>query len=372
MLTSLSILLFSFVSLYLFSYIFSISYLKTCFIFVWHTIFCFLAIYYTTTNVNDAISYYNWALNFDYDFRFGAMAVVHFNEIFIDNFNLSFVELTLIYNLIGCVGVFALASMISDITIDNTDYYFLGFFIIFIPSLHFWSSLIGKDTIIITSVLLFFWSISNLKKRYLTSFLSLIIIIIIRDYIFYLIAASVMVALILQLYLKKKYRLIILMTILMVFLLIIFSFLYNFNIYDFYLSFKNNINQYVEKRQNSFSSFDASIDSSNKTFIYLLFSYLFRPFIFDIKNIYSLVLFFENLIIFIIFILYIKKTLKIFNKNSSLLNQIIFFYFLLSVIVMSLITSNYGIALRQKWMFLPIFLYLIISVNSYPKNIKLK
>ena len=94
MVSQLIILFLSILILYNFSNFFNISYLKCLIIFIWHTLFCFLFLFYSQNNVSDAITYYNWAINFDYDFRIGAMAVVNFNELFIDYLNFDYIDLT--------------------------------------------------------------------------------------------------------------------------------------------------------------------------------------------------------------------------------------------------------------------------------------
>lgn len=43
------------------------------------------------------------------------------------------------------------------------------------------------------------------------------------------------------------------------------------------------------------------------------------------------------------------------------------FYAVGTLIILSLTTANLGIAIRQKWMFVPMFIYLFISAIAYSK-----
>ena len=65
------------------------------------------------------------------------MAVANFNELFIDYLNFDYIDLTLFYNFIGCVGIFALASIFDNIKNKKNILYFISLIILFLPSLHF-------------------------------------------------------------------------------------------------------------------------------------------------------------------------------------------------------------------------------------------
>ena len=48
-------------------------------------------------------------------------------------------------------------------------------------------------------------------------------------------------------------------------------------------------------------------------------------------------------------------------ERSKANRQFMWFYFIGTLLVLSMTTPNLGIAVRQKWMFIPMFLYLFIS-----------
>ena len=365
MITTLIILSFSIILIFNLGYFFRISYLKSIFIFIWHTIFCMAFIYYSQNNVSDALTYYTWATDFNYEFRFGAMAVVNFNELFIDYLKLNYINLNLVYNFIGCIGIFSLASLLNDIKTQSNKIYLFSLLILFLPSLHFWTSGIGKDTIVISFTLLFFWSLQNFRKRFLFSFISLIIIFVVRDYIFYLILTSIILSSISFLFVRNNKT----TSIYIVFFIIIFFlFMSILQLFNFIPSFIEEILEFIKARQSRLSSFDTSMDFSNKPYFYLLFSYLFRPFIFDINNLYSFIISLENLILLSLIIYLLPNLINYKISSEQYKHLIILLFFISSIIVMSIITVNYGISLRQKWMFLPIFLYQLIYFKSLSKN----
>ena len=106
-------------------------------------------------------------------------------------------------------------------------------------------------------------------------------------------------------------------------------------------------------------------------FIERFFNYFFYPYPWSnlYKEIFYLVMILENLFIIYLFIFVILKIFKeknlIFNKNVYDLITIL--SFILLGLVLSQITSNSGIAFRQKWMILP-FLIIMISYNTKKVN----
>ena len=106
-------------------------------------------------------------------------------------------------------------------------------------------------------------------------------------------------------------------------------------------------------------------------FIERFFNYFFYPYPWSnlYKEIFYLVMILENLFIIYLFIFIILKIFKeknfIFNKNVYDLITIL--SLILLGLVLSQITSNLGIAFRQKWMILP-FLIIMISYNTKKVN----
>jgi amino acid transporter len=62
----------------------------------------------------------------------------------------------------------------------------------------------------------------------------------------------------------------------------------------------------------------------------------------------------------------IKKTLPSYLRTHNRL--FLWVYSLLAWIVLAMTTANMGIALRQKWMFLPMIIFLILSQVGFKKE----
>jgi len=95
-----------------------------------------------------------------------------------------------------------------------------------------------------------------------------------------------------------------------------------------------------------------------------LFSYMFRPVIFEASNVSALAAAIDNLILFYVFVRHgavlFRKRKRIYQENRVFL----WTYSLSAWLVLAMTTANLGIALRQKWMFVPMLIYLFISASG--------
>ena len=139
---------------------------KTVFnlLFFWHLFFCIIYYLYSLYNQADSRAYFDLSLNKFYDFQTGAHFVVNFTRIFSHLLDLSYFNCFFIFNFIGTIGILFLYLTLKEINfykkyVDNK----LFFLMIFLPTMHFWSSAIGKD------VFSFLWEVNlyHLQRIYL-------------------------------------------------------------------------------------------------------------------------------------------------------------------------------------------------------------
>ena len=118
------------------------------------------------------------------------------------------------------------------------------------------------------------------------------------------------------------------------------------------------VSDYVDNRQSLNQAGGSSFDLSSMSYPLQMFTYVFRPLPFDAYSGLTLLTSIENTILLVIFsyTLY-KAKLKVFFEGK---NFWLVIYAFLVCTVLALTTANLGIATRQKWMFMPIFIYLII------------
>lgn len=94
-----------------------------------------------------------------------------------------------------------------------------------------------------------------------------------------------------------------------------------------------------------------------------IFTYLFRPLIVEARSIPTLAAAIDNLVLLFLFLISSISILKTKRLKSSVENrQFMWFYSIICVLILATTTANLGIAIRQKWMFTPFLIYLLITV----------
>src|SRR5690606_40685182 len=79
---------------------------------------------------------------------------------------LSFLGCFLVFNIFGSIGLIAFDSTLKQATQKSSRHLkLLATVIVFLPSVSFWSSALGKDSISFMSACLALWSALNFKKR---------------------------------------------------------------------------------------------------------------------------------------------------------------------------------------------------------------
>jgi len=125
---------------------------------------------------------------------------------------------------------------------------------------------------------------------------------------------------------------------------------------------------YVEQRQAYNMEGGGGIDIASMSLPMQLFTYMFRPLIFESISIFALVAAVDNLILLYLFFLGGRAILCSCSSNMGESRAYMWSYSLLAWLLMAMTTANMGIALRQKWMFAPMLVYLMLSVIGAKKK----
>ena len=164
---------------------------------------------------------------------------------------------------------------------------------------------------------------------------------------------------------KKIQELFFSLAIILVFILI-FSFLFN-KIYIQVFTGNGNILEqifnYLGERAKVTNIGSAQINLTNLSFFGKIYNVLFGPPTFNF-SFTDIVYFIDKMYLFFILLhlLFVKiKPLKIDSNRFKLFEVSLLFFSILLFLLISLSISNYGMALRLKLMFLPIFFYFIFK-----------
>ena len=131
----------------------------------------------------------------------------------------------------------------------------------------------------------------------------------------------------------------------------------------------NSIVVFLDLFRDLYTSNDATALYSDTNIFLKAFYYIFLPNIFFIKdmNLFYLFVIFENTLLVILFLKVI--TFKILSLKNLKKYSFLILFSLIALFLLSYVTSNLGIATRQKWIFLPV-IFIMFSAAKYNYNYK--
>ncbi len=234
---------------------------------------------------------------------------------------------------------------------------------LFFPNLHFWTSAIGKDSLIFFGITLSIWGLLSYRKRMPALVFGLVLVYFIRPHVAGFFLASVFLALIWGTGISLRWRII--GTILTSFVLILLM----PKITEFVgleTVSTQSVGDYLYKRQGLNLEGGSSVNIRDYNVPLKLFTFLFRPLFFDAKGLLWVLVSFENLAYIVFAYLMVSKQLwaVLWHFKVSFFMRFNLFFFLIGTIFFSLSISNMGIAIRQKTMLLPSFMILVIAVMT--------
>ena len=284
---------------------------------------------------------------------------------------LSFFTGNIIYAQFGFLGflfMYLIAKEYLDDFSSIKEYKIFGVSIFpwiwFLPNLHFWSCGIGKDTILFFCISAFIYSLIKLKKRFLLFMFSLALATALRPHISLFLFVSFGTGYFFDGNLKF-YQKALIIIVLMIGMVPLFNYVLAFVNLD---SIETEVIEEFASSKSaalSTSKSGSSVDTSNYSLPYKVFTFLYRPLFFDINNAFAILASFENLILILFTIKVLRnKAIKSFKRANFLIKGS-FLFFIIGSTASAFILGNLGIMLRQKNMFIPWFILFGFLVLHY-------
>lgn len=341
---------------------------RPIFIYAWHTMFCVIYALYVADNGGDALMYYGRELVDGGEFRLGTVAVNYFAQTIKHGLNLSFLGVSLVFNIFGSIGLVAFDVCMRKYTNHGSKkLQRLASVIVFLPSISFWSSGIGKDALAFMAVGLALWASQNIGRHVLLMMFAVATMLVVRPHM----AAIMTLSLVTGFVFYGRIGLIprvILGAIAFSAATIIVPIALNQSGLGADVD-EGALIEYVEKRQGYNMEGGGGVDIANMPLPLQLFTYLFRPLPFEARNVFTLAASADNMIILYLFfmggrVVFSKRKL-IFAENRPFL----WLYSLSAWLLLAMTTANMGISMRQKWMFAPVLIFLFMSVIASAQRI---
>jgi hypothetical protein len=275
---------------------------------------------------------------------------------------MSILGVFLVFNIVGYIGMLATdASIRAAASHGPRQLRRLASLIIFIPSISFWSSAIGKDSISFLAAGLALWSSLDFGRRRFVLAVSIGLMFIVRPHIAAILVIATAMATFVRHNVTLALRFVIGISAAGLAVLVLpYALEYSGIVGDVGV---REVVDYVEERQGYNLQGASSIDISSMPLPMQLFTYLFRPLPMEAHNVAAIAASIENVFLLLLTIvglwrIFEKRGLPATQANSTFLIA----YALTCWLVLSITTANLGISMRQKWMFVPMILYVLMAV----------
>lgn len=275
--------------------------------------------------------------------------------IFFNFFKFNFYNTNYLFSIFSLFGIYLYLKIIQDLKINNKFDKYLILVFLCLPSIHFWHMGFSKDTITFFFISLTIYEIQKSNKNIIVIIFSLIALYFVRPHI----SLIVFISLFCFYFINNEnilFRIIISILALLFSILIlraIFDFTSVQSIFKFLSIFKD---QYIQN--------EVTALPSDMNFLLRVISYIFLPNIIAFKDLslFYIIVLLENT--FLIFVFLKVLTFNFFSKKKFKEMSFLIFFSLISLLILTYVTSNLGIATRQKWIFLPA-LFILFSVSKY-------
>lgn len=335
-------------------------------LYVWHTIFCLFFFSFSQSNPADSNGYFINSLEFNDFPALGTLAVTFLISIFTQDLGLSYGGVFLVFNIIGFIGMLALVSVMHELTRNSSrNVRLLTLIILLLPGLSLWSSAIGKDAISFLGVCLACWASRDFVRRYPGMILGVILILIVRPHVAAIMLISLSATAIISGPASFMTRAFLLLAIIPTTGYALLSALTYIGLEG--VASVDAISNYVQARQGQNLEGQLSVDIINMSVPMRMLSYMFRPLLFDSGGLLGLIISTENSILLMLMVA--ATYLWLMRRKSALAGFTWWFLMIYSLslwFIMANTTANLGIAIRQKWMFMPMILILCFSYIGRP------
>ena len=348
---------------------------------LYHLSYNFFVVLYSEKFASDTNSIYVMAkggpssiLEYKFQIVKGSEFLGLFLAPLVRHLELSMLNLSLIFTFISSTMLLLFYDLVLKININNKLNKLIAIFIIFLPSLNFFTSGITKECITVTIFIYIFWTIANdtFFKKQITIIFLLIFLILLRPYMGSILFLYLSYSLFISkksIFSKKnlvyfKYPFFILMG-----TFAVYFFLTNMD-FKILLSL-DNINQFILNRQQlTMVGYSYNIIETN--LIFRIFIYIFGSFFIQTSSFFELFLIVENLIMFILFCLIILSLLnnKIYLPKFNFEFYMFLLFSITMIVLLSNITANFGIIARNKYNFILVLWIFLFNLNRENKLFK--
>lgn len=274
----------------------------------------------------------------------------------------TYLDFFLVFQAFGFWGIALLMRILDEISselgIDETPIQYL---LLFLPSVHYWSSAIGKDAPHLFATCLILWSVMRMRERLIPLAAGMVLLLAVRPHIAMLALAALAAAMMIGRSLEPRARIALGLV-----ALIGAGFALSTVETTFQVDLRSSesIGDLLEQRENILETEDAGSTAVRGSYPVRVFSLLFRPLFFDASGLPGLAASFENLLLLVL-----GAILAMRYKSVIALSRNVFFvrfaliYAAVLILMLALTYYNVGLGNRQKAVMISPALIVLLMVT---------
>ncbi len=318
--------------------------------------------FWVQTTVADTILYYDDPYSFyGTGFGMGTRFVIYMVQYLKDILGGTYLDYFLLFQAFGFWGVVLMMRIFEEIHIElGTKQSPFTYLLFFLPSIHFWTSAIGKDAPLFLAASLAVWSAMQLRRRFIAFGLSILIMVLFRPYI----ALAALMALALSAFIDPRNSVGTKLVLLLAAFAAVVPVLGTVeNTFRVDVTSAESVSDFFQYQSEISAQDEGGSAVVGASYPVRIFSLLFRPLFVDANGAFGLIASLENL--FLMFILF--QMLRNFGSVKKLVRSVFFVRFgsifaVVLILLLGFVYYNVGLGLRQKVMFMPGLLTLFVAV----------
>jgi len=326
---------------------------------------------YAQSHIADSALYYYdlWHFANKPWWSLGTVFVIHIAQALKGYLGASYLDCFMMFQAIGFWGIMILMRTFEELhekilAPQST----VSKYLLFLPSIHFWTASIGKDAILFFAMALCTWSILNVSRRIMRLGFALLLMVLVRAHIAVLVVASLAIAATLYRGLSLGRRVTLLLPALLA--LAVLGAVVQSSI-GIDLSDPGSVATFLEERTDVIAGAAGNTSLNGQPFTVRLVSLLFRPMFVDARNALGLVASMEN----VFFVLIYAYCLIRWREVVELYKKVYFIRFALVLtlglmVLLAIVNYNVGLGLRQRTMFLPLLLSIFVAIWAFRQRLK--
>ncbi len=336
--------------------------LLTMHIFLW-----IVYLIYSLSNNSDSGEYYRYSVESESWFELlgtGTGFIRFLAYPFSNLLNLSYYSVMLIFSFMGFQGI-VLLYLAARENIGQLPIRFAGLsmleILFLLPNTHFWSSSIGKGSVIILGIGLAVYGISRFNRRFYTILAGALLIFIIRPHVLLALLIGLTVGVLLtNKGIRWFFRIPIILAAIALIILVSdevveFAGIESLNVFE---------SSSVDRRAVELGKGGSGVDITSYSQPMKFFTFMYRPLFIDAPGALGILTSFENLFILLLSIRMLFVMAPVWNKANGFHKTAIFFL-IMAAFTLAQISGNLGIAMRQKAQLMPLFFIFYAVAESH-------